>query len=65
MAPVSRNIFKFNLLNFECFAGIVQEIITVSIFLAQQMTTKTDLRCLEKLGHGLLRYEFYEMDQMK
>ena len=41
---------KFNILDFECFAGIFHEIITVSIFLAQQITTKTDIRCFKKLG---------------
>ena len=39
-----------SLSNFECFAVIIHEVMTVSIFLAQQITTKTDLRCLEKLG---------------
>ena len=39
--------------DFECFDVIIHEVITVSIFLAQQITTKTDLRCFEKLGPGV------------
>ena len=45
---LKENQSKFNILNFECFAVIFQEVITVSIFLAQQITTKTD--CFAKLG---------------
>ena len=51
---------KFNILRFECFAVFFShEIRTVSIFLAQQITTKTDLRCFEKLGpeeHNPIKY---------
>ena len=40
MAFLKANQSKFN----------SSKVITVSIFLAQQITTKTDLRCFEKLG---------------
>ena len=49
---LKENLSKFIISNFKCFAVIFHEVITVSIFLAQQITTKTDLRCFEKLGPG-------------
>ena len=42
LAFLEENQSKFNISNFECFAVIYHEVITVSIFLAQQITTKTD-----------------------
>ena len=42
----------FNISNFEGLVVIFHEVITISIFLAQQITTKIDLRCFEKLGPG-------------
>ena len=54
LAFLKENQSKFNISNFECFAVIFHEVITISIFLAQQITTKTDLRCFEKMGPELL-----------
>ena len=39
---------------------IFHEVITVSIFLAQQITTKIDLRCFEKLGPEEDAYVVFE-----
>ena len=52
---------KFNISNFECFVVIFHEVITVSIFLARQNTTKTDFRCFEKLGLG---FSFNSIDNV-
>ena len=47
------NQSKFIISNIECLAVIFDDVITDSIFLAQQIITKTDLRCFEKLGPDL------------
>ena len=49
---LEENQFKFNISNFEWLVVIFHEVKTVSIFLAQQITTKIDLRCFEKPGPG-------------
>ena len=54
-AFLKENQSKFNISNFVCFAVIFHEVITVSIFLVQQITTKNDLRCFEKLGPVMFR----------
>ena len=59
------NQSKFNVSNFECFAVIFHEVITVSIFLAQQIPTKTDLRCFEKLGPGFRDSDILQKSSIK
>ena len=51
---LKENQLKLNISNFECFVVIFYEVITFEIFLAQQSTTKTDLRFFEKLGPDVL-----------
>ena len=47
---LEENQFKFNISNFEWLVVIFHEVITVEIFLAQQITTKI---LLEPIGFNL------------
>ena len=54
---LKENQIKFNISNIEWLVVIFHEVITVSIFLAQQITTKIDLRYFEKPGPDYALYQ--------